>query len=127
MAWRTAGIPIRGTITASLSESLCPWGINEQGNKLMTPERWQQIRGVLEEALELAPEQRSAFLQRNCSADPGLRQEVETLLASSPDVRSSFLQSSARVVTLTSGTKLGDYEVKSLLGAGGRGEGLRPQ
>jgi eukaryotic-like serine/threonine-protein kinase len=91
----------------------------------MTPERWQQIRGVLGEALELPPEQRSAFLQRNCSSDPSLRQEVETLLASSPDVRSSFLQSSPPRVTLTSGTKLGDYEVKSLLGAGGMGEVYR--
>jgi len=125
MAWRTAGIPIRGTITASLSESLCPWGINEQGNKLMTPERWQQIREVLEEALELAPEQRSAFLQQNCSADPSLRQEVETLLASSPDARSSFLQSSPLHLTLASGTALGEYEVKSLLGAGGMGEVYR--
>ena len=97
----------------------------EQGNRHVTPERWQQIRGVLVEALELAPEQRSAFLQRNCSADPSLRQEVETLLASSPDVRSSFLQSSPRVVTLRSGTKLGDYEVKSLLGSGGMGEVYR--
>jgi len=60
----------------------------------MTPERRQQIREVLEEALELAPEQRSAFLQRNFSSDPSLRQEVESLLASSPDARSSFLQSS---------------------------------
>jgi len=125
MAWRMAAIPIRATITASRSKSLCPWGINDQGNKRMTPERWQQIRDVLEEALELAPEQRSAFLQRNCSSDPSLRQEVETLLASSPDVRSSFLQSSPRVVTLTSGTKLGEYEVKSLLGSGGMGEVYR--
>jgi hypothetical protein len=80
---------------------------------------------VLEETLELAPEQRSAFLQRNCSSDPSLRQEVETLLASSPDVRSSFLQSSPLRVTLTSGTRLGDYEVKSLLGSGGMGEVYR--
>jgi hypothetical protein len=91
----------------------------------MTPERWQQIRGVLEGALALPPDQRSAFLQRNCSSDPSLRQEVETLLASSPDVRSSFLQSSPLRVTLTSGTKLGDYEVKSLLGSGGMGEVYR--
>ena len=91
----------------------------------MTPERWQQIRDVLERVLELAPEQRSAFLDRACSSDPSLRHEVETLLASSPDVPSSFLQPSTQRVTLTSGTKLGDYEVKSLLGSGGMGEVYR--
>jgi serine/threonine protein kinase len=91
----------------------------------MTPERWQQIRDVLEKALELTPEQRSAFLSQACSSDPSLRQEVETLLASNPDVRSSSLQSPALRVTLTQGTKLGDYEVKSLLGSGGMGEVYR--
>jgi len=91
----------------------------------MTPERWQQIRGVLEKALEFVPGDRSAFLERACLSDPSLRQEVETLLASGPDVRSSFLQSSTLRVTLTSGTKLGDYEVKSLLGSGGMGEVYR--
>ncbi|HUO17327.1 MAG TPA: protein kinase [Verrucomicrobiae bacterium] len=91
----------------------------------MTPERWQQIRDVLDKALELAPGERSAFLEWACSSDPSLRQEVETLLASGPDVRSSFLQSSMLRVTLTSGTKLGDYEVKSLLGSGGMGEVYR--
>ncbi len=91
----------------------------------MTPERWQQIRDVLEKALELAPGERSAFLNRACSSDQSLRQEVETLLASSDDVRSSFLQSSAPRVTLAPGTKLGEYEVKSLVGAGGMGEVYR--
>ena len=91
----------------------------------MTPERWQQIRDVLEKALELAPGERSAFLNSACSSDQSLRQEVETLLASSDDVRSSFLQSSTLRVTLTPGTKLGDYEVKSLLGSGGMGEVYR--
>jgi serine/threonine protein kinase/tetratricopeptide (TPR) repeat protein len=91
----------------------------------MTPERWQQIRDVLGKALELAPGERSAFLNRACSSDQSLRQEVETLLASSDDVRSSFLQSSAPRVTLTAGTRLGEYEVKSLVGAGGMGEVYR--
>jgi eukaryotic-like serine/threonine-protein kinase len=91
----------------------------------MTPERWQQIRDVLEKALDLAPNERSAFLEQACSSDPSLRREVETLLVSSPDVSSSFLQSFALRVTLTSGTKLGDYEVKSLLGSGGMGEVYR--
>jgi eukaryotic-like serine/threonine-protein kinase len=60
----------------------------------MTPERWEQIRDVLEQALELAPGERSAFLNRACSSDQSLRQEVETLLASSADLDSNFLQSS---------------------------------
>jgi serine/threonine protein kinase/tetratricopeptide (TPR) repeat protein len=92
----------------------------------MTPERWQQIHDVLEKALELAPAERSAFLNQACSSDAALRQEVDTLLASSDDVRSSFLlQFSGPRVTLASGTKLGEYEVKSLLGSGGMGEVYR--
>src|SRR5215831_728912 len=66
----------------------------------MTPERWQQVKEVLDGALELAPEQRPAFLDQACSADHSLRQDVESLLASSEKARSSFLQSSAARVTL---------------------------
>lgn len=51
----------------------------------MTPERWRQIREVLAQALDLAPGERAPFLDRACSSDPSLRQEVETLLASSPN------------------------------------------
>jgi len=91
----------------------------------MTPERWQQIRDVLEKALELAPGQRSAFLDGACLSDQSLRREVETLLASSEDARSGFLESSPLRITITSGTKLGEYEVKSLLGSGGMGEVYR--
>ena len=47
----------------------------------MTPERWQQIRDVLEKALELTPGERSAFLNQACSSDLFLRREVETCLA----------------------------------------------
>jgi non-specific serine/threonine protein kinase/serine/threonine-protein kinase len=61
----------------------------------MTPERWEQIREVLEKALELAPEQRSGFLDGACASDPSLRKEVEALLADSAGVPPGFLQSSA--------------------------------
>lgn len=40
---------------------------------MMTPERWQQVKGVLQEALELSPEQRPAFPDRACSTDHSLR------------------------------------------------------
>ena len=62
----------------------------------MTPEQWRQVREVLAEALELKPEDRPALLDRACSSDHALRREVERLLSSSNEVRSSFLQSPAR-------------------------------
>jgi hypothetical protein len=93
---------------------------------MMTPDRWQQVKCVLQEALEIAPEQRRAFLDRVCSTDPSLRREVESLLSSSNDVRSSFLKSSPEVgLRLTNGTRLGDFEVRFLIGAGGMGEVYR--
>jgi eukaryotic-like serine/threonine-protein kinase len=58
----------------------------------MTPERWQLIQDLLERVLSQVPEERSAFLNRTCSSDSDLRREVETLLASSDNVRSSFLE-----------------------------------
>ena len=92
----------------------------------MTPERWQQIHDVLEKALELAPSERSTFLNSACSCDQSLRQEIETFLAVENDVRSGFLQTSTLRGTLSSRTKLGDYEVKSLLGSGGMRSISRP-
>lgn len=92
----------------------------------MTPERWQLVRSVLHDALELAPEQRPVFLDRVCSADHSLRREVDSLLSSSNEACSSFLRSPALVgPALAPGTRLGSYEIISLLGAGGMGEVYR--
>src|SRR4051812_14557481 len=46
----------------------------------MTPERWQTVKAVLEQALARQPAERAGFLDRACSGDPALRQEVESLL-----------------------------------------------
>jgi non-specific serine/threonine protein kinase/serine/threonine-protein kinase len=61
----------------------------------MTPERHEEVCGLLYRALELEAKERASFLNRACSSDASLREEVEMLLASSPEVRSGFLQSSA--------------------------------
>src|SRR5215470_6803473 len=91
----------------------------------MTPERWQQVKEVLHGVLELAPEKRPAFLDQACARDGSLRQDVESLLASSDKARSGFLQSSTMRVALTKGIRLGDYEVQSLVASGGMGEVYR--
>src|SRR5512133_2643998 len=91
----------------------------------MTPEPWQKVRNLLGEALELKTEDRPAFLDRACSSEDGLREEVERLLSSSDEARSSFLESTTLPVALTPGTRLGDYEVIGLLGSGGMGEVYR--
>jgi thioredoxin-like negative regulator of GroEL len=60
----------------------------------MTPERWQQIDRLLEQALEEKPEKRSAFLDKACAGDEVLRREAESLLAAH-DQASHFMQNPA--------------------------------
>src|SRR5712692_1889358 len=47
----------------------------------MTPERWERIKRLFDEALDLEPGSRAAFLDGSCQDDPGLRADVERLLA----------------------------------------------
>ena len=94
----------------------------------MTPERWQQIKELLYQAQQLALDERADFLDRSCSSDPALRKEVETLLGSGDEARTSFLENSplqATETALVPGARLGSYEVRCLLGAGGMGEVYR--
>ena len=91
----------------------------------MTPEDWQRVRPILESALELDVASRIGFLDKVCP-DPSLRREVESLLSANDEARSSILQSlSIEHLALGIGTRLGDYEVLSVLGSGGMGEVYR--
>ena len=52
----------------------------------MTPERWQQVKAILADAIEQDDaNQRAAFVEDACAADPLLKQEVEALLAYAND------------------------------------------
>ncbi|HYM75309.1 MAG TPA: protein kinase [Candidatus Dormibacteraeota bacterium] len=91
----------------------------------MTGERWQEIRNVLETALQMDSEKRRAYLDQVCALDQSLRGEVESLLAADKQAQTSFLQSPPLTTRLEKGTRLGDYEIQSLVGAGGMGEVYR--
>jgi serine/threonine protein kinase len=88
----------------------------------MTPERWQKVRDILEQALELGPEKRGRFLDVVCAYDRTLRSEVESLLSADGKASSGFLDSPlARSTLLSPGMRLGDYEIVSQIGSGGMG------
>ena len=46
----------------------------------MTSEQWQQIKRILEPALQLTGSARAAFLNDACEGDPSLRRDVESFL-----------------------------------------------
>ena len=48
----------------------------------MSPERWQQLKQILQSALERYPAQRFAFLRQACAGNAELRKEVESLVSS---------------------------------------------
>ncbi len=83
----------------------------------MTPpvssDRWRRIESLYHAALERDPEARPGFLLASCADDPELLREVESLLRHSART-GSLLASPAR--------RIGDYELRGLLGVGGMGE-----
>ena len=96
----------------------------------MTSERWERIRKVFDAAAGLAPDARTAFLKDACAGDEDLRAEVETLLASAEAAGSGFLESPAAIgipdpIRLARGTRLGPYEILTLVGEGGMGKVYR--
>ncbi len=97
----------------------------------MTPERWQQIKGLFHAALEREPHARAPFLDQACPGDDALRSEVESLL-SSHEQSGEFIDSPAYEAAaglmnenasgLTASEILGSYRILSTLGRGGMGE-----
>jgi eukaryotic-like serine/threonine-protein kinase len=56
-------------------------------------ESWERFKNLAYEALQLAPDQRSRFLNEACAENPRLRAEIEALLAADAEIRGDFLES----------------------------------
>ena len=96
----------------------------------MTPERWQQIDKLLEQALEQEPDRRSAFLDEACQGDAALRQEVESLLSAhgkaegfteAGPMRKPARRTGAEEPELLTGRQIAHYQILARLGEGGMG------
>ena len=89
---------------------------------------WKRVEALLNEALDIRQEDRSAFHDRSCAGDPQLRREVDSLLAS-VDKSVGFierpLQQVAQLLTEESegpGSRIQAYELLKLIGEGGMGK-----
>jgi eukaryotic-like serine/threonine-protein kinase len=95
----------------------------------MMMERWQQIESIYQEAADLDPGERAAFLDQACGTDPMLRKEVQDLLAADPDVGSTIeavIQKEAEELASREsesviGNRIGPYRVTAVIAAGGMG------
>ncbi|MGI8567374.1 MAG: protein kinase domain-containing protein [Pyrinomonadaceae bacterium] len=98
---------------------------------MMTPERWQRIERVLQAALAREPAERAALLDSECVGDSGLREEVESLLASAQQsdgfLKANALEDAALLLEDASsdgsilGRHVGPYSIEKQLGTGGMG------
>ena len=101
----------------------------------MNPERWQQVREILDRAIGLSSPERSLYLDKACSPDLELRQEVESLLRSHEQAGTVFLEQpvadlkSAIVGAVPKadrvGRRIGVYQIVEEIGHGGMGEVYR--
>ncbi len=99
----------------------------------MTPDRRDEVERICQAALEHDAAARAAFLADACAGDAALRREVESLLAHEHTAE-RFIETPAlevaaeglaAVAGLVVGRRLGVYEIRSLIGAGGMGEVYR--
>ncbi len=89
---------------------------------MLSPERWRRLAPILDEALDLAPDLRSAYLQRACLGDDELRAGVERLLEAEA-ASGDFLEDSADAYfePPVEDTRLGPWRIVRELARGGMG------
>jgi serine/threonine protein kinase len=97
----------------------------------MTPDQWQKVESVLQEALDRPPGDRVSFLDEACAGDDELLKEANSLI-DAYEHAGNFIEEPAITqdahlllgddVTHKFGSRIGPYKIISRLGAGGMGE-----
>ena len=94
----------------------------------MTPAEWQQIKEILDGALERTGPERTAYLESHCDGNPELRQHIDELIAADdegggglelPILATPSLLRAFR--PLAAGDRIGAYEILEEIGHGGMG------
>jgi eukaryotic-like serine/threonine-protein kinase len=91
----------------------------------LTPERWAQIEELFHRVAESAPKDHAAILEGACTDDPGLRREVEALLAcdgtAGNSVQAAVRSELSAVAYPLTGETLSHYRILDGVGGGGMG------
>ncbi|HKF55557.1 MAG TPA: serine/threonine-protein kinase [Blastocatellia bacterium] len=96
----------------------------------MDPERWQLIRQVFHQAVELPAGERAGYVSRASGGDESLRTEIESLLASHDQAESFIESKDDQVETVAQssnraqemiGRRVGPYKIVREIGRGGMG------
>jgi serine/threonine protein kinase len=97
----------------------------------MTPERWQQIETVLQEALDRPAPERGPFLDDACAGDEELKEQANSLIAAYEEagdfIEQPAIALDAHVLVGVDtgadiGREIGPYRIIERLGAGGMSE-----
>jgi WD40 repeat protein/tRNA A-37 threonylcarbamoyl transferase component Bud32 len=101
-----------------------------KGAKIMATEHFKEAGEVFQNAIEIEdPVKRKQYIEKVCKQDPELREEVEALLKAH-EKAGDYLEAPAIATNVTidglaqfdgPGTKIGRYELLSLIGEGGMG------
>ena len=96
----------------------------------MDPDRWAQVRGLFDSALEQEPGSRTVFLEQACAGDRALLEEVRNMLASfedspqfmdSPVAPAAALRRELDDRDSMEGQCIGPYKILRRVGSGGMG------
>ncbi len=100
----------------------------------MTPEQWEKIEALFNQAVEMPLDERELFLKNSCGADSQLREQVDKLIKADEEA-GNFIESTVPLSHITklangslsytddglTGKQIGAYKLEREIGRGGMG------